>query len=199
MFSSREIKIILYLFIKKRKIINKHFKRDDKLRLLQGNYYNIEKAINNMMEIITYREEHMPITLNENALKILHKGILYIHGRDRCFRPIMILRASVLSETLLNEPAEWKEDILRIWLYVSLYTIDNLLVPGRWENWISVNDLGDVATTKIPVKFWIEMANFLQVHLKWRAHMCFGLSVNFAVRMIWKIISPFVDKRVVAR
>ena len=38
------------------------------------------------------------------------------------------------------------------------------------------------------------MANFLQVHIKWRAHMWFGLSVTFAVRMIWNIIAPFVDK-----
>ena len=152
-----------------------------------------------MVEVITYREEQIPIFLSDHALEMLRKGILYIHGRDRCFRPIMIFKTAVLTEWLSSNQTERSEDILRIWLYIPLYIIDHLLVPGKCENWNVINDLDGVATSKIPVKFWIEMANFLQVHLKWRAHMCIALSVNFAVRMVWKIIAPFVDKRVVAR
>ena len=53
-----------------------------------------------MMDVAAYRDEHMPITLSDNLLEILNKGILYIHGRDKCFRPIMIFKTSVLTECL---------------------------------------------------------------------------------------------------
>ena len=143
-----------------------------------------------MMDVIAYREEHMPIVLSDNGLKMLHDGILYVHGRDKWFRPILIFKTSILASWL----QEHTQDVLDVWMYVTHYAVDHILLPGKSENWIAVNDLSNVATSRIPVKFWIEMASLLQMHLKWRAHLSFGLSVTFAIRMLWKIISPFVDK-----
>lgn len=45
-----------------------------------------------------WRIQTLPVTFTEEVGTVLQKGVLYFHGRDHRFRPILILRANELSK-----------------------------------------------------------------------------------------------------
>lgn len=40
----------------------------------------------------------MPIKITSGIQRCLDCGFIYIHGRDRCFRPIVVVRPALLQE-----------------------------------------------------------------------------------------------------
>ena len=41
-----------------------------------------------------YRDSIFPIAISDNMTSLLNCGGIYIHGRDKCFRPIVIINIS---------------------------------------------------------------------------------------------------------
>lgn len=117
-----------------------------------------------MVEHVDFVKQRMTCELNEEATEILHKGLFYTHGRDRNFRPICILRAAVLTTGKINY-----EEAMNAYFFVAAYTIKNLLVPGKAENWDSIIDLNNLAVSRLPLKFTIQFVKLMQAHLKCRS------------------------------
>jgi len=176
----------------RREEIEKMMSRFNKLRFLQANNYKYEQALENILTHIKYVKENLPIALNDDSKRLLSNGLLYIHGRDKSFRPILIFRTSVLTELSERE----YPDAMDAMMFVILYTINHLLVPGKVENYNVISDMGDSPVLKVPVKFCIEMARIFQTHFKCRAHLCIALRATFGIKTIWKLISPFVDEKI---
>lgn len=110
---------------------------------------------------------------------------------DKCFRPILIINASVL-----NRVKSTPEDGLNAALFVAFYIIDNLLMPGKVENWLIINDLNNLAIRQIQTKFITNFLKTMQTHIKCRGRRIIVLRVTLGIRMIWNIVSPFVDDRI---
>lgn len=81
-------------------------------------------------------------------------------------------------------------------MFACFYVINNLLCPGKVENWTLINDLNNLAISKLPVKFIINFLKTLQTHLKCRGRAFIVLKVTWAIRALWTTISPFVDNRI---
>ena len=120
--------------------------------------------------------------------KFLFTGLQYNHGRDRHFRPIIIFRASELTDSKINH-----DEAIKASFYSSFYFIDRLLVPGKVENWNLILDLNSLAISKLPIKFMIKFIQLLQDHEKCRTKLFFVLNVTFAIRLVYRILSPFID------
>ena len=60
-------------------------------------------------------------------------------------RPLLVINANEILK-LKMEPA----DLTDLVVYLVEWGIENLLVPGRVENWVILIDMKDVSTTKIP-------------------------------------------------
>jgi hypothetical protein len=39
----------------------------------------------------TFKDKLFPINFNENITALLNSGGIYIHGRDKCFRPVVVI------------------------------------------------------------------------------------------------------------
>lgn len=50
-----------------------------------------------MLEHQKFRDTVLPYTLTDDMKTVLDSGILYIHGRDRCFRPVVVYTSSILN------------------------------------------------------------------------------------------------------
>ena len=165
--------------------------KPNKLRFLQSNHYKYHKTVENIIEHIDFINNNIPPVLNKEATEILHRGLYYNHGRDRCFRPIMIFRSKIMTDSHIDF-----EEAINATFYSARYAITNLLAPGKVENWWLVIDLDNLALSKIPFKFNKRFLHLGQTHLKWRGRRVTLLNVTFGVRLLYKILSPFIDDRI---
>ena len=58
---------------------------------------------------INYLNEKLPIMVNNNVFNLINSGMLYIQGRDVHFRPILVLRPSVIFKM---NPLPTNDDII---------------------------------------------------------------------------------------
>ena len=68
-----------------------------------------------------------------------------------------------------------------------------MMIPGKVENIVNIIDVIDVSPTKIPIKQVIKIIGVVQKHYKCRVQKALCIGVGFGIKLIWKIISPFVD------
>ena len=120
--------------------------------------------------------------LSDEALELLERGIRYTTGRDRYFRPLVIIRTAVLTESKIDY-----EEAINAAFYGSFHMIKNILVPGKSENWIAILDLENLSITKLPVKNTIKMLTMIQTHEKCRTRRFFLFNVNFAIRAFYRV------------
>ena len=58
------------------------------LRFLQGNGFNYTKTMNSLDEHLEWRIKNLPVEL-EDVESLVQQGLLYFHGRDKRYRPVL--------------------------------------------------------------------------------------------------------------
>ena len=114
---------------------------------------------------------------------------MYIHGRDKCLRPICISNMQVCNDLKVDV----EEAGILNW-YMCFYLIDHCMIREKIENWIFVSDLNGLSLSKIPTKTLKKFMTEAQDHMKCRVRMFFYFNTTFGIRAIWALISPFIDK-----
>ena len=80
--------------------------------------------------------ESFPLKVNAKVFEIINQGFIYICGRDKQFRPIMIIQpAVVFSQMVPNPPLE---DVLAAQQIYFNFFVDNMTQNGSVENMITV-------------------------------------------------------------
>ena len=81
---------------------------------------------------------------------------MYIHGRDRNYRPILITHPGRIAEFVCISPRTPQEDcpdkIAQVCIFMFEYIFHYMIIPGKVENWTVIVDLGKVGVTDIPRK-----------------------------------------------
>ncbi|CAI2371249.1 unnamed protein product [Moneuplotes crassus] len=160
------------------------------LRFLNGNAFNVKKTYKNIVQHLEWREEMKPFILTQGDMQLLDKGFLYIHGRDKNFRPFLITNAIIIAEKGINP-----DDVFHTSWFMCHFLIENILKRGSVENWVEILDLGGLPISKIPVKALKKFMIESQIHMKSRIAKMFLLYVTWGIRTIYAIISPFLEKR----
>ena len=99
------------------------------------------------------------ITIKKN------NGILYVHGRDSRFRPIIMLqgfRLDIKKVDFFSRNAQlifYKkvniEEIMEAMIYFLVYIIENLMLPGQIENWNYIIDFGHMGVSDLPIQVFV--------------------------------------------
>ncbi len=150
----------------------KYWNDSESIRFLQASEYKIPNTIKLIKETIKFNESYYPFQINIRIKYILNSGLMYLCGKDKKFRPIIIIQAKKTSN-LLSE--EYKiEEIQEAIIYFLNYIIKYHLIPGQIENWVFISDLFDVGIS--------ELGNFkkiLDIFNKFRGRVY----RNFLIRM----------------
>ena len=75
---------------------------------------------------------------------------MYIHGRDRCFRPLIILNPPALLPFKEYGTDVIGEEIIKSSIFIIEYVLNNLCLPGQIENYIVICDVNKLGVTEIP-------------------------------------------------
>ena len=70
----------------------------------------------------------MPI-LNEQSLRLLKRGVLYIHGRCKDLTPVLICNMAAIGEAM-DEDDICAESFSNLHHFMANYMATNMLVPG---------------------------------------------------------------------
>lgn len=120
-----------------------------KMRFIQANHYKVEKAVEDLLTHLEWRRTNLPILLTTDQKRFLDEGMFYIHGRDRNFRPLNIFDPRVI----IGKTAD-RDEVIMIVHFVLQFIIDNMFIPGKIENWVSIMDLSNLSINQLP-KQWL--------------------------------------------
>lgn len=92
-----------------------------------------------------WNQKLLPIKFNDKINDLLHSGIIYIHGRDSFFRPIIIL--SPYKINIKNDIDILLEGIT----FLLEFVLNFIMLPGQIENWIIIVDLNKMGLFNLPL------------------------------------------------
>jgi len=170
-----------------------YWKISDTLKFLQASKFDNKVTIENLKNHLEFRKSYFPMNVSSKIIEILTKtGFLYVHGRDRFCRPLIICRA---QGYISNINKYSYEDFLGAIVFFMEYLINFLMIPGQVECWNIINDLNGASILTLPSDFH-RFLKFLQVNYRCRLNISYVFGMNKIFEYLWSIIKTFLDKNV---
>lgn len=101
-------------------------------------------AYDALINRVNLRKENMPFLATEGTMQLLRDGHFYVSGRDKHFRPVLVMKANVMNN-FTGDPKE----VFACHSAILTYVITHMLVEGHIENVITVIDLKDLGVFSI--------------------------------------------------
>jgi hypothetical protein len=163
------------------------------LRICQQNNFNFKEIIKNIFAYLDFLVNFFPIKITDKIIEILsHTGYIYVHGRDRNHRPILIVRA---EGYLSNQSNYTLEEWLNATAYFYGYVIRYILIPGQVENWNMIGDIYNISLLGIPSDY-VKIIKFTQANYRCRLNKAFVFGMNIFLDLAWKILKSFLNETV---
>ena len=78
-----------------------------------------------------YQMENMPVKVNNNVRKFIEEGVCYYMGRDKNYRPVTVLRLTMLCNL---DPMPTAEELIATAFTVYEFAEVYMHLPGKIEN-----------------------------------------------------------------
>lgn len=172
---------------------------DDNLLLRQvyGTNWKTRNAVAAVLKHLEWRKTAMPPDykiLFPTVLPLLHSGCLYIHGRDCRYRPCIIMQYP-----RFNFREHSIDEYLPLIGFFLDYVIDNMMLPGQIETWVSITDMGKMGLSDLPISQLRKVIEVLQNNYKCRLGRNFVVNAPTSVNVVWTIVKKFLDKDTVEK
>ena len=79
-------------------ILQTEFADGELLRFLQVGRFDFNNTHKYIEKYTDWQKEHIPPVLSDLSEKIIRSGFMYIHGRDKHFRPLVVLNPTALIQ-----------------------------------------------------------------------------------------------------
>jgi len=158
------------------------------LRFLQAVNFDFEKALDLVVNHLVWRIENLPIS-EDSIEQYLNKGLLYLHGRDKSFRPILNISIKRICDAKIPE-----NKLTLLATFLMEYAIENLLVPGKVETICVIADTKGASAMEIPVTVLKNAAKAFLNNYKFRIYKLFTVNVNMIMRGIWGCFKSKVEE-----
>ena len=157
-------------------------------KCIQASNFDYKKTLEKMKACINYE---VPIKNYNDIKEILSSGLIYMHGLDCNYRPIICIIVSRFVKIMDLYPIE--NFIFAIYFFIN-YLIKHIFIPGQVENWVMIADLSNVSFWKPPTKI-LKIFNFLQNKYLCRLSSLYIYGMNYILSMCWKIVKKLIDER----
>lgn len=114
------------------------------LRFLYSNNFKMNKTLSSAKDHTNWREAKLPIHIDKPLEEFLNSGILYVHGRDQEFRPILVFNFHLVNPKKIN-----LELFSRAFIFMYEHVINEWLLPGQVENWVVLSDLKNMSLSAV--------------------------------------------------
>lgn len=141
-----------------------------------------------------WRQANVPPVLTELTSKMIDSGYFYIHGRDRKFRPMIIINPRKIRQfkNLGLDDSVAVDEVIRGCSFIIEYVVNNVHLPGQIENWISICDVAKLGITEIPVKLVGKVISCLSDNYRCKTRRMFILNTTYGLKLAWSVIQTFM-------
>ena len=152
---------------------------------------NLNKSYKRIIEYLKFCERTFPITISPSSkvIEILNKGFIYIYGRDKRFRPIIVCQANVFEKYYKEYQTE---ELLLATSFLCQFLINNMIIPGQYETWNMFVNLKGVSVISLPDPLK-KLIPALSNYFLCRLNKTFIFGLNFLTRILYKIAVNFID------
>ena len=168
----------------------------DTMRYLQASNYDFKKVYELIKENIKNTEDSLRI-IDRRIRYILNSGLVYMHGRDCHFRPIIVVEAERAIE-LMDKMGYTFEELSQALLFFMNYIVNYMLIPGQIENWFLICDLKNKEKTKMSL-----FSKILSALSKFRCRVIKNYILNlsgfvkFALSSVLSVLGSSSAKKIV--
>lgn len=176
------------------------FVRLDRLKFLQANKYKTKKTCETIIEHLKWREANLPIKITPGGLELINHGFMYVHGRDKRFRPCLVLNAIRIEQMKKAQAGAYDMDsVVNVVLFQQEYVMKYMFLPGQVENWVVIIDISKLPVEKFPKPEIKRIMGILQNNYRCRLGRMWMLNATKAQMFLWKIVSVFIEKETIQK
>lgn len=115
---------------------------------------------------MAWEKERLPPKLTTIGDRLIQEGVLYLFGRDKAYRPFIIVNAARMLEIDLETnlgltKEELCSHVTSTCIFVMEWMKKNLFIPSKIENFNMIIDLYNVGITQAPFSLIKELLGIL--------------------------------------
>ena len=126
----------------------------------------------------------------EKYSKLMNNGCIYVIGRAKPGHQVCVVFNIKRFFTLIEDVDEMLNHIF----FFNEWVINNLLVPGHVESWMTIIDFADVSLSDFPVKRLQELTNMMQRNFRGRMVKSFFINTHWLLQGLWKMLFTWLDE-----
>ena len=161
------------------------------LRILIGSKFSLAKAFDSLLSEIEWRRSILPVSYTAVLSKIeslLRTGVIYIHGRDHKYRPILVIDAANLIVAKYSI-----EDYCRLFSFIIEFMVTELMLPGKVENFILITNV-DNSTQNLSLRNKLKrLYRVFQVNYRYRLALNYIVNASRSFKWICRLHASFMD------
>lgn len=126
--------------------------------------------------------------INSEVASLINKGFIYVGGRDKHFRPYIVIKPSVVLDTTPNEMT-----IIAAVLMNFQFVFNKMFQQGSIENVVIIADIDGVSMWNFSVSLFKSIAKIVGAMLAGRTRQFYCLNSGTIFSVILKAASFFMD------
>jgi len=182
-----------YAAEKNLKFISEYNRKDD-LRFIQGVGFDIKKAAVAIQSHMKWRRDTLPIQETPEIAAVVRDGIMYVHGRDHRFRPVMYVNAKKL-----DLKKHTIDNLISGIVYILEFVKATMFLDGKVENWIIVINFEGLSLTSVPYRALKKVMGVLQDNYRGRLGVMFMINVPSIFYTTWTFAKRWLDSHTVLK
>lgn len=150
---------------------------------------NIQKSYDSMIAVEKLRQDILPLAFTQRVHEILQSGFIYIGGRDRHFRPYLVITPAKMFQL---SPVPTPEEGMATSLLQYYFMCDHMFHDGNIENIIAIQNQEGLSLFNMQ---WTLMKNMMPPIAQIQAGRSRGMYILNSIRsfsMIFSAVSYFM-------
>ncbi|CAD8185247.1 unnamed protein product [Paramecium octaurelia] len=164
------------------------WKESDYLKIGYSGRFKMKEVIKKLQLHLSWRANPIYHQINPATEKFLKDGICYIFGRDKQYRPIVILNAHMIDLKKYD-----KETIIQALSFQMGIIKKHMFIPGKVENWIFLLESNGLGVFGLPTKALQVVIDTMSTNFGGCLEKMFILNPSSGLNFLWKTISGFLD------
>jgi len=164
------------------------------LRFLQANGFKNDKTLHSVIAYDDFRKQKLPMKRNPKIESFIDAGILYIHGRDNRFRPIVVFNAYKIDTKKLD-----LDTMMDSLTYILEFILSELFLPGQVENWVFIMDLNRMGLGSLSLGPMKKLMEFLQHNYRGSLFAMYVINTPGSIFLPWRIVKGFLEEATVKK
>mmetsp|Transcript_7108 Transcript_7108/g.6372 ORF Transcript_7108/g.6372 Transcript_7108/m.6372 type:complete len:167 (-) Transcript_7108:741-1241(-) len=158
------------------------------MRFAYANRFDIPKGIEVLKNHIKWLKENDAYSLRPGSLELLKKGVIYLAGRDKKYRPIIVMN---LYRVDLDKTD--MQDFIGAIASLCMIVRDHCFVPYFVENWIIIIEVNGLSLWSFPFKLVKEVLNVTGANFQSTLEKLYLMHPSFIISGAWKVIRGWLD------